>query len=130
MYAEVTDKIRVAVEPFFIEDQSDPAAGRWLFGYRVTITNEGERPVQLVSRHWRITDGRGMLSEVRGAGVVGEQPRLEPGRSFTYTSGAPLPTPTGIMQGSYELLDDTGRSFVVRIPAFSLDAPGPRGPLN
>lgn len=130
MYAEVTHSIRVAVEPFFIEGQSEPAAGRWVFGYRVTITNEGSRPVQLLSRHWRITDARGRLLEVRGPGVVGEQPRLEPGQSFTYTSGTPLETPTGIMQGTYQMVDDAGQSFEVRIPAFSLDAPGPRGPLN
>jgi ApaG protein len=130
MYAEVTDSIRVSVEPFFIEGQSAPAERRWVFGYRVTIANEGARPVQLLSRHWRITDARGRLLEVRGAGVVGEQPRLEPGQSFTYTSGTPLETPTGIMQGTYQMVDDEGRSFEVRIPTFSLDAPGPRGRLN
>lgn len=130
MYCATTGTIRVSVEPFYAAAQSAPDKGRWVFGYKVTIANEGTAPVQLISRHWRITDGRGGLVEVRGDGVVGEQPRLEPGDSFTYTSGTPLPTPTGIMVGAYQMVDEHGRAFEVRIPAFSLDAPGPRGRLN
>lgn len=130
MYSQTTGAICVSVEPFYAEAQSAPDRGRWVFGYKVTIANHGTTPVQLVSRHWQITDGRGGLVEVRGDGVVGEQPRLEPGTSFTYTSGTPLPTPTGIMVGTYQMVDETGRSFDVAIPAFSLDAPGPRGRLN
>jgi ApaG protein len=130
MYSETTRAIRVSVEPFYVEDQSQPEQERWVFGYRVTIENRGREPVQLISRHWRITDGRGRLMEVRGEGVVGEQPRLAPGESFQYTSGTPLPTPTGIMVGTYQMIDDAGRWFDVKIPAFSLDAPGVRGKAN
>jgi ApaG protein len=130
MYSETTGAIRVSVEPFYAEAHSAPDRGRWVFGYRVTIANEGAMPVQLISRYWRITDGRGGQVEVRGEGVVGEQPRLDPGTSFTYTSGTPLPTPSGIMTGAYQMVDEHGRPFEVRIPAFSLDAPGPRGRLN
>jgi ApaG protein len=130
MYSETTRAIRVSVEPFYVEDQSQPEQERWVFGYRVTIENRGREPVQLISRHWRITDGRGRLMEVRGEGVVGEQPRLAPGESFQYTSGTPLPTPTGIMVGTYQMIDAAGRWFDVKIPAFSLDAPGVRGKAN
>ncbi|HET6469134.1 MAG TPA: Co2+/Mg2+ efflux protein ApaG [Geminicoccaceae bacterium] len=130
MYTETTRAVRVSVEPFYVEDQSEPAKERWVFGYRVTIENRGAEPVQLISRHWRITDGRGRLLEVKGDGVVGEQPRLAPGESFQYTSGTPLPTPTGIMVGTYQMIDSAGRWFDVKIPAFSLDAPGVRGKAN
>jgi ApaG protein len=130
MYSETTDRVQVSVEPFYVEEQSEPQKERWVFGYRVTIENRGEAPVQLISRHWRITDGRGKLIEVKGDGVVGEQPRLEPGQSFRYTSGTPLATPTGIMVGTYQMIDAEGHWFDVRIPAFSLDAPGVRGVVN
>ena len=125
MYKARTRNIDVSVEAFYFEDQSDPEKERWVFGYRVTIENRGGEPVQLLSRHWRITDARGRLIEVRGEGVVGEQPRLEPGESFQYTSGTPLSTPSGFMVGSYQMVTDGGRRFDVRIPAFSLDAPDP-----
>lgn len=124
MYSETTGSIRVSVEPFYHDEQSKPAEHRWVFGYRVTIANEGSETVQLLRRYWRIIDGRGIVREVRGDGVVGEQPRLGPGEQFQYVSGAPLPTPTGIMVGSYGMVDDHGRNFEVGIPAFSLDAPG------
>jgi ApaG protein len=124
MYNATTRSIAVSVEPFFVEDQSRPDEQRWVFGYRVTIANRGSEPVQLLGRHWRITDARGRMVEVRGEGVVGEQPRLEPGQSFEYTSGTPLPTPTGVMLGSYQMVTDGGEEFDVRIPPFSLDAPG------
>jgi ApaG protein len=130
MYSETTHSIRVSVESFYLESQSAPEKRRWVFGYRVTIANEGTTTVQLLRRYWRITDGRGEISEVRGDGVVGEQPKLAPGQSFQYTSGAPLPTPNGIMVGSYVMSDEHGREFDVKIPAFSLDAPEGRGPLN
>jgi ApaG protein len=126
MYKATTRNIDVLVEPFYLEDQSEPDKERWVFGYRVTIENHGTDVVQLLNRHWRITDGRGRLIEVRGEGVVGEQPTLEPGESFQYTSGTPLPTPTGFMVGSYEMTTPDGRRFDVSIPAFSLDAPDPR----
>lgn len=124
IYDAVTSGVRVSVEPFFIEEQSCPPDTRWMFGYRITISNQGKRPVQLVSRHWMITDARGQSTEVRGQGVVGRQPRIEPGESFEYTSGAPLATPSGIMTGSYRMVTDEGEVLEVRIPAFSLDQPG------
>jgi ApaG protein len=130
MYSEITRSIRISVEPFYVAEQSEPAQERWVFGYRVTIENQGAETVQLLSRYWRITDGLGRVVEVRGEGVVGEQPRLEPGESFRYTSGTPLPTPTGIMVGSYQMTTEDGERFEVAIPAFSLDAPGSRGRVN
>ena len=130
MYTETTRAIRISVEPFYLAEQSEPDQERWVFGYRVRIENSGGETVQLLTRHWRITDGCGRVVEVRGEGVVGEQPRLEPGESFQYTSGTPLPTPTGIMAGSYQMVTDDGERFDVTIPAFSLDAPGARGRVN
>jgi ApaG protein len=130
MYSETTRSIRIAVEPFYVAEQSEPNNGRYVFGYRVTIENRGAETVQLLNRHWKITDAHGRLIEVRGSGVVGEQPRLEPGESFRYTSGTPLDTPSGIMVGTYGMINEAGETFEVRIPAFSLDAPGRRGPVN
>ncbi|MFO1072739.1 MAG: Co2+/Mg2+ efflux protein ApaG [Geminicoccaceae bacterium] len=130
MYKTTTRAIDVSVEPFYLAEQSEPEKDRWVFGYRVRIENAGTETVQLLTRHWRITDGRGRMVEVRGEGVVGEQPRLEPGESFQYTSGTPLPTPSGIMAGSYEMVNEVGERFDVTIPAFSLDAPGVRRALN
>ena len=130
MYSETTRSIRIAVEPFYVAEQSEPDTGRYVFGYRVTIENRGGETVQLLARHWRITDALGRVMEVKGPGVVGEQPRLEPGESFAYTSGTPLDTPSGIMVGTYKMVNAKGELFDVRIPAFSLDAPGPRGPVN
>ena len=129
-YTETTRSIRISVEPFYLTEQSEPDKERWVFGYRVTIENEGSETVKLLSRYWRITDGMGRVLEVRGAGVVGEQPRLEPGESFQYTSGTPLTTPTGIMAGTYQMITDDGERFDVKIPAFSLDAPGVRRAVN
>ena len=130
MYAAVTEDILVTVIPEFLPDRSDPAAGRWVWAYTVEITNRGRRNVQLVSRYWHITDGHGRVEEVRGAGVVGEQPMLQPGESFRYTSGCPLTTPSGIMAGSYRMVDEDGAAFDVAIPAFSLDSPSHRRVLN
>lgn len=130
MYNEVTRAISVSVDPFYVEEQSEPRENRWVFGYRVVIENRGREPVQLVSRHWRIVDGMGRMVEVKGDGVVGEQPLLEPGERFEYTSGTPLPTPSGIMTGTYQMLGADGLWFDVEIPTFSLDAPGSRGPVN
>lgn len=120
MSDEVTDGIRVQVRASFVPENSDPDEGRWFFAYRVTVTNEGAEPAQLVSRHWVITDARGRVEHVRGPGVVGETPRLEPGEAFQYTSYCPLPTPHGSMQGSYQFVRDDGRTFDARIGAFSL----------
>lgn len=131
MYAETTRSIRVTAEPFFIAPQSDPQRARWVFGYTITLENLGSETVQLLDRHWLITDGRGERTEVRGAGVIGKQPVLEPGERFEYSSGTPLGTPSGIMVGSYSMIvSATQERFEVRIPAFSLDAPGAKPPLN
>ena len=130
MYSEITRSIKVSVEPIYLEDQSSPTENRYVWAYHVRIENGGPETVQLRNRHWRITDGRGQTQEVRGAGVVGEQPVLGPGESFEYTSGTPLPTPSGIMVGSYEMETRGGDSFWVRIPAFSLDSPHQAVRLN
>src|ERR1700730_1911108 len=130
MYSEITRSIKVSVEPFYLEDQSSPAEGRYVWAYHVRIENGGLETVQLRNRHWQITDNRGQMQEVRGAGVVGEQPVLAPGESFEYTSGPPLPTPSGIMVGSYEMETRGGDSFWVRVPAFSLDSPHQAVRLN
>ena len=130
MYSETTRSISVTVRPFYLEDQSSPAEGHYVWAYRVRIENRGAETVQLRRRHWKITDGRGQVQEVRGPGVVGEQPVLGPGQSFEYTSGTPLPTPSGIMVGSYEMELPNGECFAVAIPAFSLDSPHQPRPLN
>jgi ApaG protein len=130
MYQERTRSIQISVEPFYVDDQSIPEQNRFVFGYRVQIANHGSETVQLLSRQWLITDGHGRTMEVRGAGVVGKQPVLRPGESFEYTSGTPLPTPTGIMVGSYRMVTNSGEHFDVAIPAFSLDAPGNRSRLH
>jgi ApaG protein len=130
MYQECTRSIRISVEPFYVDDQSSPARNRFVFGYRVQIDNKGTETVQLMSRYWQITDARGRTLEVKGAGVVGEQPILAPGDSFEYTSGTPLSTPSGIMVGHYQMVTASGERFEVKIPAFSLDAPGAVARLN
>ncbi len=123
MYSETTHSIRVTVKPMYLEDQSSPLEHHYVWAYHVQIENLGEQSVQLLTRHWRITDSMGRVQEVRGAGVVGEQPVLEPGDSFEYTSGTPLPTPSGIMLGTYEMESSSGDRFDVTIPPFSLDSP-------
>ncbi len=123
MYSETTREIRVTVEPTYLDDQSAPDRNHYVWAYKVQIANEGIETVRLLNRHWKITDSRGHMQEVMGAGVVGEQPTLRAGELFEYTSGTPLPTPSGIMVGSYEMESATGERFAVRIPAFSLDSP-------
>lgn len=123
MYRAVTRGIAVEVEPFFLAEQSDPAEDRYVWAYRVTVENGSDMPVQLLSRYWHITDGQGRVEEVRGPGVVGEQPHLAPGDSFQYTSGCPLSTPSGIMVGRYMMESGGGERFEIDIPAFSLDLP-------
>jgi len=122
-YEETTRNITIAVEPNFLEDQSDPEEGRYLWSYRVTIENKSELTVQLLSRYWRITDARGRVREVRGEGVIGEQPVIVPGRAYEYTSGAPLETASGFMTGTYRMRASTGESFEVGIPMFALESP-------
>lgn len=123
MYSETTRSITITVQPFYLEDQSSPAESHYVWAYHVRIENRSRETVQLLNRHWKITDSQGRMQEVRGAGVVGEQPVLAPGEAFEYTSGTPLPTPSGIMVGTYEMETRGGKSFSVRIPAFSLDSP-------
>ena len=123
MYSETTQSITVTVKPVYLEDQSSPAENHYVWSYHVRIENKGRETVQLRRRHWRITDALGRVNEVRGPGVVGEQPVLHPGEAFEYTSGTPLSTPSGIMVGSYEMETGNGHSFAVAVPAFSLDSP-------
>ena len=130
MYSATTRSIKITVEPFYLPQHSEPSEHRFVWAYRVRIENCGGETVQLRRRHWKITDARGHLEEVRGPGVVGEQPVLAPGESFEYTSGTPLPTPSGIMVGTYEMENRRGESFSVRIPAFSLDSPHQAVRLN
>ncbi len=123
-YSATTRRIRVDVRAFYLADQSEPERGHFVWAYRVAIRNEGEQTVQLLKRSWQITDARGRTQSVHGEGVVGEQPVLEPGQEFEYTSGTPLPTPSGFMRGAYHMVvPDSGESFEVAIPAFSLDSP-------
>ncbi len=120
----ITRSIRVHVEPQFDPHRSHPAGGQWFFLYTVTIENRGRETVQLRSRHWVITDGTGRVEEVRGPGVVGKQPVLAPGQSFSYTSGCPLRTDVGKMEGSYQMVTSAGESFDIAIAPFTLCAPG------
>jgi len=123
MYSEVTRSIKVTVRPFYLDQHSSPAENRYVWAYHVRIENCGDETVQLRRRHWRITDALGHLQEVRGPGVVGEQPVLAPGESFEYTSSCPLTTSSGFMVGDYEMETGNGENFLVRVPAFSLDTP-------
>jgi ApaG protein len=119
----ITRAIRVAVSAEYAPDKSQPSQQQWFFLYTITITNEGHDTVQLISRHWIITDGRGHVEEVTGPGVVGQQPVLRPGEAFTYTSGCPLSTPFGIMEGTYQMTSHSGESFDVKIAPFTLSEP-------
>lgn len=121
--SETTDGITVRVVTNFLEDQSVPAQARWFWSYHIRIENHRDDPVQLLSRHWKITDGRGGISHVDGDGVVGEQPLLNPGNSHDYVSGCPLPTPSGMMEGHYRFIRVDGSTFLVEIPRFRLVAP-------
>lgn len=123
MYTKMTRSISIQVEPLYLEDQSSPEDDYFVWAYTIAIENTGSEVVQLKTRYWRITDANGHVEEVRGAGVVGEQPVLEPGECFEYTSGTPLATPSGIMDGSYQMVTNEGELFNVEIPAFSLDSP-------
>ncbi len=122
-YEATTRGIRVRVSPSFLDKDSSPSEDYYFWAYEVEILNSGDTTVQLISRHWKITDSEGRTQEVRGPGVVGEQPMLPPGETFRYTSGAPLRTPSGIMLGSYQMTGEGGEAFDVEIPAFSLDSP-------
>ena len=123
MYEAVTREIRVRVTPAYLEDKSTPTEGYFFWAYKVDIVNEGHEPVQLRSRFWRIIDAVGRSEEVRGPGVVGQTPTIQPGECFSYTSGCPLTTPSGIMSGSYQMSSARSTLFDIVIPAFSLDSP-------
>jgi ApaG protein len=123
MYQKTTRSISITVKPTFLEEQSSPNENHYVWAYHVKIENGGGETVQLLNRYWHITDASGRIQEVRGAGVVGEKPVLEPGGSFEYTSGTPLPTPSGIMVGTYQMETPAGERFDVAIPRFSLDSP-------
>ncbi|QIK97148.1 Co2+/Mg2+ efflux protein ApaG [Sphingomonas sp. HDW15A] len=119
-YVAKTGALVVRVAVSYLPEQSAPAAGRWFWSYHVRIENDGDRPVQLLSRHWIIRDGNGTEHEVRGEGVVGEMPLIMPGASYDYVSGCPLATDSGAMEGSYRMIDEDGTSFDVAIPRFPL----------
>src|SRR5437868_6179248 len=130
MYQSVTRNIEVTVTPQYLAERSSPESGEYFWAYMIEITNRGAETVQLRTRHWRITDAMGRRQEVRGAGVVGKQPVLKPGESFEYTSGVPLPTPSGIMTGTYGMTSADGEAFEIAIPTFSLDSPDSKRTLN
>jgi ApaG protein len=129
-YRAITRGIAVNVEPAYLEAKSSPGNSQYLWAYQVTIENQGLETVQLLNRHWMITNARGELNEVKGPGVVGEQPVLKPGESYQYTSGAPLNTPWGMMGGSYQMESESGELFDIEIPTFSLDSPNQGVLLN
>jgi ApaG protein len=130
MYRAITRGIEITVEPAFSAERSALEAGAFFWTYTIEIVNQGEETVQLLNRHWRIVDALGKVFEVKGPGVVGEQPVLDPGESFRYTSGVPLATPSGMMSGTYEMSTEAGEHFLVDVPAFSLDSPNVRPTIN
>lgn len=130
MYRALTREIEVTVEPFYLAEQSDPDDNRYVWAYRVVISNHSDMTVQLISRYWNITDENGQIDEVSGPGVIGEQPILSPGDTYEYQSGCPLDTPSGVMFGHYQMVSDSGETFDVAIPAFSLDSPGVTRVIN
>ena len=129
-YRSVTRQIEVKAAPRFLADRSSPENGYFFWAYTITLTNLGRETVQLKTRHWRITDAFGRLQEVRGNGVIGEEPVLRPGENFEYTSGVPLPTSSGFMVGTYGMVTEAGEPFDIDIPAFSLDTPQRERTIN
>jgi ApaG protein len=130
MYRAVTRRIEVTVEPNFLPERSSAENRQYFWSYTIVITNTGEETVQLRTRHWIITDASGRKQEVRGEGVVGEQPVLAPGERFEYTSGVPLPTASGFMTGRYQMVSESGERFEIDVPTFSLDSPDSKRTLN
>ncbi len=130
MYHATTRQIEVTVEPQFLPDRSAPEKQQFFWTYTITIVNSGHETVQLKTRHWVITDGAGRSQEIRGEGVIGEQPVLAPGERFEYTSGVPLTTPSGFMTGRYQMVNERGERFEIDIPLFSLDSPDTKRTLN
>ncbi len=130
MYSKKTKKINITVNPYYLDDQSEPEDQHFVWAYQVTIDNQSNEKVQLKNRYWKIIDSNGSEQEVRGEGVVGEQPILNPGEKFEYTSGTPLSTPSGFMGGYYEMETTEGKTFEAIIPFFSLDSPFIQSNLN
>ena len=130
MYSCVTRDIEITVLPEFVPERSDAGEGHFFWAYTVEIANQSDITVQVTARHWKITDANGQLEEVKGTGVVGEQPVLKPGETFRYTSGCPLSTSSGIMAGSYQVVDEAGNIFDIEVPTFSLDSPFTKRVLN
>ena len=124
MPTETTRGVQVSVESFYLDEQSNPARSQYAFAYRVHLKNVGTVQVQLLSRHWIITDSAGKVRQVKGPGVVGETPTLEPGQEYEYMSGSQLESPVGTMEGTYQMVDGTGEAFDIRIPVFTLAVPG------
>ena len=123
MFSKTTNNINISVKPYYLEEQSEPNEQHFVWAYQFTINNVGQQTVQLKNRYWKITDSNGTKKEVKGAGVIGEQPILRPGEKYKYTSGTPLSTPSGFMEGYYEMEKTNGIKFDASIPLFSLDSP-------
>jgi ApaG protein len=130
MNSQTTRGVTITATPQYLPEQSEPGAHRFVWAYHILIHNEGADTVKLLNRYWHITDARGKVEEVRGPGVVGEQPVLRPGEAFRYTSGVPLGTPSGFMHGHYEMRLDSGETFDAIVPMFSLDLPSAGGRPN
>ena len=130
MNTATTRAIQVTVTPQYLPDKSDPAKSQFVWAYRVRLENKGDIAVQLLSRHWKITDALGRRRDVKGPGVIGKTPTLRPGEAFEYTSGTPLTTSSGFMGGSYQMVSETGEAFDIEIPTFSLDGPDVKRTLN
>jgi len=130
MYSKTTNNINISVETYYLEEQSEPEEQHYVWAYQITINNLGKQTVQLINRCWKITDSNGTKKEVKGAGVIGEQPILHPGEKFEYTSGTPLSTPSGFMEGYYEMETKDGNMFDASVPLFSLDSPYSSNQIN
>ena len=129
-YTEVTKNIRVSVKTNFLSDQSDTENSLWVWSYHILIENNGNNKVQLIDRYWKITDATGIIKEVKGSGVIGEQPTIKPGEFFEYTSGTPLNKSSGFMSGNYRMINENNESFFIDVPIFSLDVPSVQKILN
>tara|TARA_B110000003_G_scaffold156514_1_gene156990 strand:+ start:507 stop:938 length:432 start_codon:yes stop_codon:yes gene_type:complete len=129
-YTEVTKNIRVSVKTNFLSDQSDTENSLWVWSYHILIENNGNDKVQLIDRYWKITDATGIIKEVKGSGVIGEQPTIKPGEFFEYTSGTPLNKSSGFMSGNYRMINENNESFFIDVPVFSLDIPSVKKILN
>ena len=129
-YTEVTKNIRVSVKTNFLSDQSDTENSLWVWSYHILIENNGNDKIQLIDRYWKITDATGIIKEVKGSGVIGEQPTIKPGEFFEYTSGTPLNKSSGFMSGNYRMINEKNESFFIDVPVFSLDIPSVKKILN